>query len=1128
MPLPKKKVKPGRLVDFSGGQNDAIDPDLLNDNESVKLQCANLDQKGTLMPDKGADNRYTSDFDAANPVIGIGSFNKSDETTRLIMAAGTKLFKDTPHLIKTFDVQADWATGVTKCNVDTDSVPGSVKIGAKPTNTFARASVAYNDDGTQVASGVPRYKTGKFGNGVWIEEGSTNLLTANQSSVETDLTGLALIGTVAKMTLSRITTDKWTGSSCIQVVVTDWVPGDDCNLATADPTEATDTAVLPNTTYTASFYFKGAVGTKMGIRILLWNTSGEVVTDSGVRNSTNGNGLWQRVSYTFTTTASTAYMNLRMYHQASGTYLYDGLQIEQKAYVTSWQIGGTARNADNLYYTLTNALPAKNFGCLWWKPDRVSTAYTDVTLTWVMNNTSVFRYLLQYYSGKFYFKKNDGTTVYSCESTALTFNAGDNIFIAWADDPVTGNMKLWVGINTGAIAEYTLANTVQITDAQKVYVGCRDVGGYEANGVIDAVQLIDVPALEASGTTFNSTFVNNQYTAVSAPTAGPAHLLLANMESIAATGTLTFTGSVSDGEKVTIGSRVYEFDTNSSVTAGNVAVNVSGGATAPAAVTALVTAITGDASATVTAVDGAGDTVVVTAKTKGSAANTTATTETCANASWGSATLTGGVDGITAADIAGGVWISPWQDVSQAIDQNSGTISWENNLPTGTSLATKTRTSVDQVTATAWAGASNGGLIPSAFNKYLQVANVLSRTDYTQNPELQKVTIAYDGTPTATELLTGLTAGGNVFMDTLLDTVMIVNGIDTPKKWDGVSATASDLGGNPPRGEYIAVHKNRVFMLVKSRLWISDVLNNESWPVLNFIDISPNDGDRGTGLKTASDYLVITKRRSVHLLVGDSISNFAVRRLQSDVGCIAPRSLCMVNDLLSFIGNDGVYFCDFATVTLASERIRGTWNGLNQRRLSQAASSYHDHVLRIAVPNGSSTQNNFLIEYDTIRQSWRTRNDWNISCWTTFTEAGKQVLLFGHSQKGQVLEAEKNFSNNGVGINFEWQSKHFHFGVPERVKRFRKLYLQVKPALTDVPINIYFTVDGGPFSTPITKIIPGRSDNKIETILIRPASVGVLRGHMIGFKITQNTPNAAVGIHSLELEYFIKGARPTI
>lgn len=122
----------------------------------------------------------------------------------------------------------------------------------------------------------------------------------------------------------------------------------------------------------------------------------------------------------------------------------------------------------------------------------------------------------------------------------------------------------------------------------------------------------------------------------------------APVNAVAATGTLTFSGVVADGQTVTIGDDVYEFDTDSSVTEGNIAVDVYGGATAPAAVTALVAAITASDTMGVGAADGAGDTVVLTADTKGTAANSIATTETCTNGSFGAATLTGGVNGTLA------------------------------------------------------------------------------------------------------------------------------------------------------------------------------------------------------------------------------------------------------------------------------------------------------------------------------------------------------------------------------------------------------------------------------------------------------------------------------------------------
>ena len=147
----------------------------------------------------------------------------------------------------------------------------------------------------------------------------------------------------------------------------------------------------------------------------------------------------------------------------------------------------------------------------------------------------------------------------------------------------------------------------------------------------------------------------------------------------AADATLTFTGVVADGEVVTIGEDVYEFDTDASVTEGNILVDVSGGATAPDAVTALVAAsATGTEPVTLT--DGAGDTVVVTADVKGVAAESIVTTTDCANAAFDVAHLDGGVDGTVAS--AGDIFVSSTKLYvtkadSTITESNFGTISFE-------------------------------------------------------------------------------------------------------------------------------------------------------------------------------------------------------------------------------------------------------------------------------------------------------------------------------------------------------------------------------------------------------------------------------------------------------------------
>lgn len=110
-----------------------------------------------------------------------------------------------------------------------------------------------------------------------------------------------------------------------------------------------------------------------------------------------------------------------------------------------------------------------------------------------------------------------------------------------------------------------------------------------------------------------------------------------------ATGTLTFTGNVSDTETVTIGGIVYEFNSTGTITSGNVEVTIADVLPATATV-ALKTAVNNNAtSSAILTATSTNTTVVLTYDTKTAAGNSVATTETMAAGAFGAATLLGGV-----------------------------------------------------------------------------------------------------------------------------------------------------------------------------------------------------------------------------------------------------------------------------------------------------------------------------------------------------------------------------------------------------------------------------------------------------------------------------------------------------
>ncbi len=98
-------------------------------------------------------------------------------------------------------------------------------------------------------------------------------------------------------------------------------------------------------------------------------------------------------------------------------------------------------------------------------------------------------------------------------------------------------------------------------------------------------------------------------------------------------GVFTFTGATSDTETITINSRVYEFDDDSSIISGRIAVDISGGASSSESATALALSINGDVGADFVAY-ASGSTVVVITKSGIVFGSDYALSDTVTNGSW--------------------------------------------------------------------------------------------------------------------------------------------------------------------------------------------------------------------------------------------------------------------------------------------------------------------------------------------------------------------------------------------------------------------------------------------------------------------------------------------------------------
>ena len=473
-----------------------------------------------------------------------------------------------------------------------------------------------------------------------------------------------------------------------------------------------------------------------------------------------------------------------------------------------------------------------------------------------------------------------------------------------------------------------------------------------------------------------------------------------------------------------------------------------------------------------------------------------------------------------------GYWQSPVLDVSNATSQDSGIASPIQSTPGASRALLYSRSSPDQQTWTPWVSATAQGELQHPAGDYAEILMQFDPDNDGERPSVWQLAVSFDGEASVDLLSDQFSPGGQFHFAQLLDYATITNGLDVPQKYDGDVMT--ELGGDPPRGFFVAAHKNRLWMLRGSRLYFTDLIDIEEWPILNFIDISPNDGDEGTALYPSGDYLIIAKKHSIWLLVGDSYDTFSVRRLSAARGCIAPRSITMMDEVLVFVSDDGIYFSDFAQTVLASERLRKTWDTLNHRRLNQAVSWFAKQKLYVSLPSAGQPTNDTVLVYDALRKAWYVMSAWQVSCATSWIEAGQQVWLVGHSNEGQVSQIDVGRNNNGQPIEGLWESRYFDARMPEIVKRFRQVEIMVTPAVQPVTLEVQFCQDGGAYTAPVTMIVPGRHDRRTEILQLDPARSGIFYGRSIGMRIRQATMDAGVGIVAINLSFYPLQERPTI
>ena len=233
---------------------------------------------------------------------------------------------------------------------------------------FARNTPAYKLDGSQVTSGVPRYETGKYGQAIMLEEGTTNLLTRSNMDTLTDWSA-SNGGTHSLETVSPGGAFPAGATACIKTVSAVGSPCYEWQAKT----------LLLSTVYTlqAWVYIPSSV--------LAGHARFQIFYDNAGWNGLTGGGLTitERDQWVFKTLTFTSHATYATHIIGVGgtglaatqeTMYRCKMQLEQKAYATSYMATTTTSASRTIEgCTLPAGLLSNTEGAVacWVKPDNI-------------------------------------------------------------------------------------------------------------------------------------------------------------------------------------------------------------------------------------------------------------------------------------------------------------------------------------------------------------------------------------------------------------------------------------------------------------------------------------------------------------------------------------------------------------------------------------------------------------------------------------------------------------------------------------------------------------------------------------------------------------------------------------
>ena len=266
------------------------------------------------------------------------------------------------------------------------------------------------------------------------------------------------------------------------------------------------------------------------------------------------------------------------------------------------------------------------------------------------------------------------------------------------------------------------------------------------------------------------------------------------------------------------------------------------------------------------------------------------------------------------------------------------------------------------------------------------------------------------------------------------------------------------------------------------------------------------------------DFQILTKD-SLERLTGVDEDNFEVKNSFMQEGCVATRSIVNAENMLLYLGFDGIYYYDGTTGRkMDIDLSEYIYDNINPTYAHLASAVYFEDKYIISYPKGASTVNS-----ETVYYNFRTRTsgyyNFGFSCYSKWNKGGDGLQLYsGSTTIGQIYRVFNGLDDDGAAIAMQDDTLPMDFGKPDIWKNYFDIYIKVKTT-TGTALTMYYTLDEGSEQSCTAQTLianktlwyrfrMGSTGNRGRAIAIRPYSSDKYARITMGYAIVFSEEDA--------------------